>query len=377
MVYPISPFLELDEERRKRDQLLQQQVSNVGSSLVAAPLTYEKLMKDAEDRRLKLEADRIKLKQTAETHESNLQNDTVNRDNVGQDNTREDGKIKEEKFHNAAKSVAVAGVGENLSDQDILMKTEGHPDLKGAGDRWQDVQAEITNARNQAEKDKNLLALKKMDAETRLKRANAVGRAKSSSVKIEKLPVGMRDQLVKIKQGQNVVAEIANKKRAVDTGLVNTFVATVKQMLKMPEQDRAVFDQEIQRLFNQIVKDQSGATVTAQEMSRQLQAFPDKWNEDGIFNAALEAYAQDLEDKEQVLMDTLGSEPAFAETVRIMRDNEKPLPAVERGKGSNEPVSKPKGPNSPKDGESPMQFKTRMEAAGLKDEEIKQLWLTR
>jgi hypothetical protein len=357
---PISPFLELDEERRKRDQAFQQQLSNVGSSLVSAPLTYDKLMKDAEDRKLKLDRDRVKLQQDREEHELNqttgkLRNEETE---LGLTNTKqgmtiasEDEKRRAAKAAREKKDTAInAAVGAGLSD---AMQFEGtdqalpeeeirrrasalavdNPDLQDVNpDELNAAMYEALAKRKQQglENDlkKQALDIRKQDANTRQNRA--LNRLRNASVKDKDLPVPILNKIITIRQDRAAVAEIMERKKKVDTGIVSQLGASVRRMLKVPEQDRAVFDQQIQGLLNQVIKNESGATVTSQELSRQLAAFPDRWNDDDIFDATLDAYAQALEDKETATLDFMGSMRNYSRAVDDIQVGKKPTPAEQR-----------------------------------------------
>lgn len=338
---PFSPFLQLDEERQKRDALMRQSLSNVGSSLVSAPLTYDKLMKDAEDRKLKLESDRVKMQQAKEEHElsqdsGKLHNEAtelgMKNTELGMKDTQQDMDTKAEnnkvkKINSGIQAVVGSGLGRNLDDKAIIQESFNNPDLGELTDQSY-VEAEIGKQRDKAKQDQidtdlkqQALDIKKGDADTR--KLKATQRLKNAGVKYKDLPVAVTNQLITINQDKAALAKIMQDSKSIDTGIISGIEATLRKAVKMPEKDRAIFDMDIQRLLNQVIKNQSGATVTANELARNLSAFPDKWTEKEIFDAAIEAMAASLEDKENATLHTVGSMPNYEPTVNYMREHDK------------------------------------------------------
>lgn len=334
---PISPFLELDEERRKRDQMFSQRLGNVGSSLVAAPLTYDKLMKDAEDRKTKLESDRIKLQQAKEEHELNQESGKLGMEatELGMSNTKQNMATEDEtnrvkKLNPAVKAVVGAGLGRNLTDQNIIKESFDNPDLGELTDQSY-VEAEIKSQRDAAAQQKldndlkqQAIDVRKKDSETREKKLNKI---KNAGIKYKDLPVAAQNKLEVIRQDREGLANLMSKRGSIDTGLVSTLMSTLRRWTKSPEKDRAVYDQEAQRIFNRIVKNQSGATVTAQEMTRQMNAFPDTWTEEEVYDAMLIGMADALENSEDVILDMYSSMPNYKSTADAIRSTRKPLPS--------------------------------------------------
>jgi hypothetical protein len=351
---PISPIMALDEERKKREEQYRNQMSQVASSFVQSPLTFQKLLEDQEDRKNRLEQAKIKLQQDSEAHTANLDTKAANRDymaaqaaNLDTDNKRIQSGIDQKRQQAAIESVVDAELKNNADDQTILQRSFDHPDLGDVTDQSY-VEQVIKQRRDAAAKQEfeqgaktKGLDIKQQDADTKAAALAARKAARTEAAKNKlgkmaptRLPAHFAKELTEIRKTRSSVAGIIERKKKVDTGLVSTFGAKVRGWAKLPEKDRHVFDQEVQRLFNQIVKNQSGATVTAQEMTRQLAAFPDRWTDDEIFDAALDALAEELQEEETAILDAYQAIPIFSDVVGETRANleKTPLPGANRGK---------------------------------------------
>lgn len=297
---PISPFLELDEERKKRDQLFQQKLGNVGSSLVSSPLTFQKLMQDSEDRRLKLDADRAKLMQDKEAHElDQTTGKQKNEIDAKKQNRTEMDKAVESQVGSGLSRQKGNGfeLDDATSDRSIMNEAVDNPAMEDVSP--QELEAALLEARNKKAKEKadfdlrkGALDIRQQDANTRssrqasrakgikdglLKPTRAIGVGETKSLLGKESTIDNLSKMLKYREQENI-----------DTGPVAGLVMTLRNKLRMENPKQAMLMRGTQDAINEHLRTTSGLTVTPQEFERVAKIMPATYDEEEIYDLIMQ-----------------------------------------------------------------------------------------
>lgn len=306
-----SPFNAIDEERRKRDQELQERVAGLGSSIAKAPLTYDSLMKEAEDRKLKLAADaealsikRNQEKRDQEKHEFEQKKykdeqqkyegeKATEQKKYTDERSDKEGALKRTKQNNAVKDLVAGGLGRGLEDQQIIEESFDNPDLADVTDQAT-IEGEISRQRLERKNKDRDLDIKqqkadsaKLTAEAAMKRANRLlATAKKPGRPLTAVEM---QNFTKLKTDLGRLSTIRGHKGQVDTGPAAGLYAIIQRRIRVEDPATAILRASVQDEINRYLKDQSGATVTPEEFARLKEVLPTLTDDDDIFEALLDA----------------------------------------------------------------------------------------
>ena len=311
----ISPFLELDKERRERDAMLMNKLSQFGGSMVQAPLTFQNLFQEQEDRQRKIASDaeelgRKRAEEGREVERAKRDADKFTQDTEGhkqkmEKGTFELGKEKEEftesKISKNVSDLVSGMIQQGASDQEIIERSFGHPEMEEVTDQSV-IEGEIGRQRQKLAEGESKLGLKgreldikqqmadarKKDAETRATRSVAKAKAvrpprprllgEAATKRLEDLEIRLDD-----------FARMRSFMDADSMGLAPGLIEMVKRRVKLDTPKEALFSTEVNKSMNEELHRLGGATLTDNEFARISRALPSTYDSADVFEALVEA----------------------------------------------------------------------------------------
>lgn len=287
----ISPFMELDDERRKRDQAMMQSLGNFGSSLASVPLTYQNLLNEQQDRARKIDKDKQELlskkdqeRRETESHNQNMETGAFN---LQHNKDEAAGKDKKQLIHNFVASSLADKPDSSVNE--VMEKAFADPSLSELGNS-DDVKAEIASQLEAKRKTTFGEGVKQQDADTRKKLADAKAR-RMAAAKLPKPPpkiaLKYADELADadIKYQQIVGLQKYKEQGNIDSGPLSGAIQWLRQMSHTQNPQEAVLNAEFKTLLNKELHELSGATVTDNEYKRLSQMLPSQFDDEDVWEA--------------------------------------------------------------------------------------------
>ncbi len=312
----ISPFLTLDEERRKRDAALLEKLGSFGGSMVKAPLSFQTLYQEQEDRQRKIAADAEELSRKraqetrdTETHEQGKETHKQRMEKGTFDLGKEKAEASEKKVSKNISDLVSGMLEQGASDQEIIERSFGHPELEEVTDQSA-IEGEIGRQRAAMAEREGKLGLKSRELDIKQQMADA--RAKDADTRREAAKARIAASRAARPKPQRLLGEAATKrledldirlddlarikdyKTAVDTGLGEGMLLTLKRYVHMDSPKEALFNTENQRYINEELHRLGGATLTDSEYRRISKAMPKVFDEADVFEALVDASERKL-----------------------------------------------------------------------------------
>lgn len=308
----ISPLLDLEDERRKRQQALMSKIGDLSFSLADAPLTYQSLMHEQEDRTRKIAKDREDMqfkrdeeRRAQESHDQNMEEGKgqIEQGKENLEKTKFDLKSGQTKMDDAEKSKTIhdmvaskiaekpdadeaAILGDAINDPD--WKELPNPDALEAEIASQ-MEAKRKTGFDEGLKTKNM-DIRQQDANTRATRAQQRGKSAVARLKTPNPKLFPPQTLTTLSDLQTKIQNLGEVQRYkdqnnIDTGPLAGTITKLRQLSHTMSPQQAVMNSEAQTVLSEELHRLSGATVTPQEYSRLAQMLPSKWDDEDVYEA--------------------------------------------------------------------------------------------